>query len=171
MGRKSKWETHVLPRLAEIAEMVNTMNEEQIAAELGIVESTFNEYKKQHPELVEALRKGRADLVTKCRSNLQRRADGYEYEEVKTTEQYVDLPDNVKDMLLEAGFAPDKVSAAKAVLVKVETTKKHEKPDVAANNALLRVHDPEWHESTVEARQLRKKEIAIKEQKAEADAW
>lgn len=171
MGRKSKWETHVLPRLADISEMVNTMNEEQIAAALGIAESTFNDYKTKYPELVEALRKGRADLVTKCRNNLQRRADGYEYEEVKTTEQYVDLPDNVKEMLLEAGVEPERVSEAKAVLVKVETTRKHEKPDVAANNALLRVHDPEWHESTAEARQLRREELDIKKKRAEADAW
>lgn len=170
MGRKSKWETHVLPRLAEITEMVNTMNEEQIAAALGIAESTFNEYKK-YPELMEALRKGRADLVTKCRNNLQRRADGYEYEEVKTTETYIDLPDAVREMMVDAGLDPGEVGSAKAILVKVETTRKHEKPDVAANNALLRVHDPDWHESTAEARRLRQEELEIKKKRAEAETW
>ena len=171
MGRKSKWETHVLPRLAEIKEWCNTMNEEQICEALGIAPSTFGEYKNKYPELVEALKKGRADLVAKCKSNLIKRADGYEYEEKKTVEEFVSIPKEVREMLLDAGIDPSQVFDTEIKTVRVETTVKHERPDVAANNALLRVYDDEWHESTADARRMKQEELDIKKQKAEADSW
>jgi hypothetical protein len=120
---------------------------------------------------VEALKQGRQNLVTKCRNNLQRRADGYEYEEVKTTEAFVAIPKPVRDMLLEAGIDADRVFNTEIKTVKIETTKKRALEDIAANNALLRVHDPNWHESTEEARKLKREELDIKKQRAEAETW
>ena len=171
MGRKTKWDTHVLPRLHEIREWALTMNEEQMYTALGIGKTSWEKYKVEYPELAEALKGGRADLVKRLKSNLIKRADGYDYEEIKKTEQYVDLPDEVKEMLLDAGFAPEKVSEAKAVLVKVETSKKHERPDVAANNALLKYYDDTWHEADKSTMKLRERETEIKEKRADAETW
>ena len=44
MGRKNKYETHVKSRLADIAEMIQLLNEDQIAKQLGISRRSFENY-------------------------------------------------------------------------------------------------------------------------------
>lgn len=52
----SKYETLVLPRIAEIPAMVDAgLSERQIAAELGVAFCTIRRYRKQYQELDEAL--------------------------------------------------------------------------------------------------------------------
>lgn len=59
-GRKSKYESEVLPLLKEINNAVmRGCTEEQIASELGICVASLNNYKKKYPELREALSKNK----------------------------------------------------------------------------------------------------------------
>ena len=58
MGRPSKYETHVLPRLVEIADWCrNGATEEEMAARLGISRYSFIEYKKQFSDFSDILKK------------------------------------------------------------------------------------------------------------------
>ena len=58
MGRKSRYETHVLPYLQQIQEWCQDLDEKQIAVDrLGIAVSTWENYKKKYPELREVLKK------------------------------------------------------------------------------------------------------------------
>ena len=58
MGRPSKYETHVLPRLDEIADWCrNGATEEEMAARLGISRYSFIEYKKQFSDFSDILKK------------------------------------------------------------------------------------------------------------------
>lgn len=58
MGRPSKYETHVLPRLDEIADWCrNGATEEEMAARLGISRYSFIEYKKQFSDFSNILKK------------------------------------------------------------------------------------------------------------------
>lgn len=60
MARPSKYETHVAPRLGEVADWLrNGATEKEVAERLGIAMSTFCEYKRQFSEFSEVLKKTR----------------------------------------------------------------------------------------------------------------
>lgn len=60
MARPNKYETHVAPRLGEVADWVrNGATEREIAERLDIAMSTFCEYKKGFSEFSEVLKKTR----------------------------------------------------------------------------------------------------------------
>ena len=85
-GAKSKYETCVLPHLDEINKKVREgVTESEIAKALGISVATLNNYKKQHPELVEALNKNKgADILQDLVNAGIEAAKGY-YKENETT--------------------------------------------------------------------------------------
>ena len=57
---KSKYETHVLPKLDLVEAWARDgLVEKQIAHNLGVAVSTLNLYKKDHPEFSEALARGK----------------------------------------------------------------------------------------------------------------
>lgn len=58
MGRPSKYETHVLPRLDEIADWCrNGATDKDIAARLGISRDSFMEYKRKFSDFSDILKK------------------------------------------------------------------------------------------------------------------
>lgn len=82
-GRKSVWETHIKPRLQEIALWARDGHtDKQIFEALGVGHNSFYLAKKAHPELAEALRVNKqiADLTVE--NSLYMRALGRETEEV-----------------------------------------------------------------------------------------
>lgn len=168
-GRKSKYETHVKPRLPEIMEMCRTMTETQIAEALGIGASTFQAYKTEFPELQEALKKGKQTLVAELRSSLIKKANGYDYVETKVVTEDVKWPDELYAKLIEAGFTPAQINQAK--LVRTEVYKKQASPDVAALNLALKNYDKDNWANDPQALELKKKELKLKEQQAEKDNW
>lgn len=147
-GRKNKYDSYVKPYLRDITVWVQTMDEEQIARRLGIGVSTWYEYKNLHPELVEAIKTGRQDLISEIKSALKMRAKGFEYQEKKT---YTKVGDN--------GSA-----------VYEETTTRYQPPDVAACNSILQNLDPEWRRDRA-LYELKKKEFELKQRLAEANNW
>lgn len=82
MARRSKYFTHVQPKLETIKGWArNGLSNEQIARNLGVAESTFYEYKNQHPELEEALRRGVEDAIMEVENALFKSAIGFYYDE------------------------------------------------------------------------------------------
>lgn len=63
------------------------LTNEQIATNMGIVESTFYEWQNKYEELSEALKKGKEVVDREVENALLKRALGYEYEEVKIEEE------------------------------------------------------------------------------------
>lgn len=60
MARPSKYETHVAPRLDEIADWVrNGATEKDVAERLGISERSFYEYKNEFSQFSQVLKKTR----------------------------------------------------------------------------------------------------------------
>jgi SepF-like predicted cell division protein (DUF552 family) len=83
-GRKDKYESHVKPFLDRIPSWrKDGLTEEQVADKLGIAYSTFNYYKNEYLELMEALKKGKENLLEELKESLYKRAMGYKTEEVK----------------------------------------------------------------------------------------
>ena len=85
---KCKYESHVLPKLEMVEAWArNGLVEAQIAHNLGIAESTLNVYKNNHPELVEALARGKGVVDLEVENALLKRATGYTYDEVTREER------------------------------------------------------------------------------------
>ena len=149
MGRSNRYESHVKPRLGEIAEWVQISNENQIAKRLGVSSRTFENYKKDHAELREALKRGREALVEDLKSSLKKKALGYEYTETKTTVRDVD---GVRTRV-------------------IEEYKKHMPPDTGAIHLLLKNFDESWRNDDRETMDLKKQKLELEKQKAESENW
>ena len=81
--RGGNYEKIIKPKLAEIAEMYQTMSENEIVSELGISKSSWSEYKATHEEMREALQRGKEKLCTRVKKALLEAAEGYEYTETE----------------------------------------------------------------------------------------
>ncbi|UKI34070.1 MAG: hypothetical protein L6W00_12125 [Lentisphaeria bacterium] len=93
-GRKSKYDEFIRPHLARIEHLCRMgATEEEICRKFSVSVSAFNVYKNQHPELVEALKRGKVDADDAVEAALFRRATGYSYEEVRTN-SYADNAEN-----------------------------------------------------------------------------
>ena len=149
MAQRSKYETHVKPRLEEISKWYEFLNDSQIAKKLGISQRTFTNYKRDHEELQKALLKGREELVADLKETLKRKAKGYTYVETKRTIREVD--------------------GKKTVLV--EEFEHHAQPDLGAIHLLLKNLDETWRNDDAETMKLKKEQVKIAKEKAENAAW
>lgn len=88
-GRMGKYDSHVKPYLKRIPKWRRQgMTEKQICQKLSIGVSTWEEYKNKHPELTEALKEGKEELIEQLETSLFQKAMGFEYEE---TETYIEM--------------------------------------------------------------------------------
>ncbi len=151
---KSKYDSHVKPHLDKITKWTEDLTDEQIAARLKISRKSFIEYKKQHPELVEALEKGKKRLVVELKDTLKKKAKGFYYEEVKTVK--IHNPDS---------------DAEPEWIEKIEINRKYAQPDTGAAHLLLKNLDPTWRNDDAETMKLKKQQVEIQKQKLEQDNW
>lgn len=149
MGRVNLYEKRVQPFLENISEMYGVMTEEQIAKKLGIARSTFERYKKEHPELREALSKGREDLIAELKATLKQKARGFHYKETKTT-------------IRDEGGRKVKV---------VEQFEKYAQPDTGAIHLLLKNLDETWRNDDRETMDLKRQRLEMEKEKSEAQNW
>lgn len=148
-GRKGRYETHVQPFLNDISVWYAELTEEQIAKKLGVSQASFERYKKQYPELTEALSKGKDDLVGELKTALKKKAKGFFYTETKTT-------------VREEGGKRTQV---------VESYKRYAIPDTGAIHLLLKNLDPEWRNDDAATLELKRNKAELERQKAEAENW
>lgn len=149
MGRKNRYETHVYPYLERIREWITEETEGDIAKRLKISQQSFEKYKKNYPELMDALRGGKEELISELRQTLKRKARGYKYTETKTTIR----EENGK---------------------KIKQVEKHERyahPDTGAIHLLLKNMDKTWRNDDHETMEIKRKQVEISEKKAEAEEW
>ena len=149
MARKNRYETHVQPHLAEIQEWYGLLDEKQIAKKLGIATSTFENYKKEHPELLEVLKNGRVQLIEDLKTSLKKKAKGFTYEEQKTS-------------IRQEGSKEIKI---------IEKYKRYSPPDTGAIHLLLKNLDETWRNDDQVTIDLKKQKLELERQKAENDNW
>lgn len=115
-GRKNNYEMLVKPRLQEIGWWRRDgLIEEEICKRLGVGFSTFQEYKKQHQELLETIKNGKKESNFQMEDSLFKRGNGFEFTETKTV---VD---------------PRKMDEkGRPIILRVERTTKYFPPDTAA---------------------------------------
>lgn len=149
MGRKSRYESHVKPRLEDIREWYQLLNEAQIAKRLGVSHTTFEKYKAEHAELRDALKHGREELVEALKMTLKKKAQGFTYEETKT----VIRQENGREVKV------------------IERYKKYAQPDTGAIHLLLKNLDDSWRNDDAETMALKRERLELDRQKHEDANW
>ena len=148
-GRKNKYETHIKPYLKKIPKWYLTKTETQIANELGITIQSWIKYKNQYPELAECLQTSKEDLVDELKGILKKKAQGFYYTE------------KTKTVIKEGGKESKKI----------EEKEKYSQPDTGAIHLLLKNLDPEWRNDDKQTMELKRQQVEIMKQKAEAAEW
>ncbi|MEO2261187.1 transposase [Paenibacillus amylolyticus] len=132
-GRKSKYQTHVEPKLLLVEAWARDgMIQEEIAKKLGVAMSSFSEYKNKFPELSEALKRGQEVVDVEVENALFKRALGYRYDEV--------TKEAAREMDEETG-------EYKTIMVETKRVTKEVQPDVTAQIFWLKNRKPEtWRD-------------------------
>lgn len=174
-GRPNKYETNVKPRFDEIENWLKLgATEKEIAKRLGIHKGTLIEYKKMYSEFSNLIKKGRKQPVEEIKAAMLKRAKGFQYTEKKITTQFIELPEELIE-LLPSGEILDK-EFKKPKLIRVEETIKTALPDVAAGLVLLQHWDKDEKGKTKWSRdpaqlELKKEELELKKEQADKDDW
>ena len=145
MAQKGKYETHVKPRLKEIAEWYEFYTEGQIAKKLGITQRTFTSYKKNHAELQEALISGRDALITDLKKTMKQKAKGFTYTETKRTIREID--------------------GKRTVLI--EEYERYAQPDTGAIHLLLKNLDETWRNDDKATMDIKRGQLELAREKEE----
>lgn len=145
MAQKGKYETHVKPRLKEVAEWYEFYTEGQIAKKLGITQRTFTSYKKDHAELQEALISGRDALITDLKKTMKQKAKGFTYKETKRTIREID--------------------GKRTVLV--EEYERYAQPDTGAIHLLLKNLDETWRNDDKATMDIKRGQLELAREKEE----
>lgn len=82
VGRPSKYPFNVTLEQIELITMLGA-TDTQMSEILGISEATLNNYKRDHPEFLEAIKKGKREADARVIKSLFERACGYEHPEEK----------------------------------------------------------------------------------------
>ena len=144
---KSKYETHVQPRLKEIEEWVKQgATDEEIAKALSISMASLYSYKAKHKEFLEAFARARAKIVIDIKDALLKKALGFTYEEEKKVGKKDKNGENI---------------------VLVEKYTRYSPPSETAAAMLLRNYDPEWRDTDNATAELRKQAQELKKAIAE----
>ena len=150
MGRKGKYETHVLPHLSDIRAWYEDFSEAQIATKmLKVSVASWGRYKAKHPELREALKEGKQALAADLKAALKKRARGYYYTERRS-------------------YAKDEGGKKTKY---TETVEKYMAPDTAAIHLLLKNLDPEWRNDDQTTIDLKRKQTELTERKLDQGEW
>lgn len=149
VGRPSKYDQAVKPRLKQITEWVKVgATVENMCEILEIAPSTWHEYAKRYPEFAEAIKKGRIEFCLDLRGELAKLASRHTLE---TKKQYIKQD-------VETGHKTQYT----------EITTKEVDPDIAAINLLLKNLDRENWANDPAYVDLRRQELELRKQIAKA---
>jgi predicted transcriptional regulator len=112
---KSKW-PQVETRLELVEKWARVgLSDKQIAKNLGISESLIYVYKKEHPDFLESLRRGRESFLAEVENALIKRALGVHYSESKI---YIEETDGEVTRYVEKSekYLPPSVGACSILL-------------------------------------------------------
>lgn len=152
-GRNYLYETHVKPRFKEIRKWLNGgATEKQVAKNLGVSYASWNNYKRDNPELDELCKEPRTELVEDLKGALVKRALGFSYEEKK---QYI---------------TEDELGNKKK---HTEITTKQALPDTTAIFGALKIYDQNKLDYDIQAQSidLKRQEFELRKEMAENEKW
>jgi cytidylate kinase len=111
LGRPTKYDPSTHSELA-LSLAIDGLTDKEMAKEMGIAKSTFNLWKKEHPEFMDSIKTGKEVADRKVQLSLYKRAVGFTVKEKKV----------VVEMDADGNQKP----------ARIETTEKHIVPDTTA---------------------------------------
>lgn len=169
-ARKGKYATYVKPYLTMVEQWCRDgMTEADIARKLGVSHNAWNDYKNKYPELVEAIRNGRASLVTTVYGTLLKRALGYDVVETKKTIAKIYdkdgkyIRDEVVQVVETTKHIPGELPALFALL------RNYDKPSITGRDEPWTNFDHYSIENKREDRKNKKQELELKRKRLEAE--
>lgn len=149
MGRPSKYDKEIKPRLQEIKNAVESgATVEEIAASLGIAASTIYKYKKEKKEFSEAFTHGRAKVIIDIKAALLKKALGFNYEEKKQYITEAEDGSRKKHTEISTRYCP---------------------PSETAAAMLLRNYSTDWLDRDSTTTELKKQEMELRKAVAESN--
>lgn len=150
VGRKDKYETHVLPNFKDIEKWLNEgATEKTVASKLGIAYPTWNLYKRKYKEFGELCAKPRTKLIDDLRSALIKKALGFTLKNKKTYIKENDDGSQIKT---------------------IEITETEVAPDCAAIFGALNIYDPDYVKDK-KYYELKTQELELKKQQQKSEEW
>lgn len=137
--RPNKYFTNIKCNFEQIKEMLQDMNEVDVARFFGVTKQSWITYKKTYKEFNDLIKNVRTKTVTQCRKNLRQIADGYRYDKVK---EYIRDENGKIIKEIEHVCVP---------------------PSERANSLLLNNLDPNWSENPKELK-IKQEELKIKQE-------
>lgn len=148
-GRKSIYETDIKPHIEDIQKAVSAgATVKEIAAGLGIAESTLMKYKAEKAELKQAFARGRDKVIIEIKAALLKKALGFNYDEEKKVGRKDKNGENI---------------------VLVEKYTRYSPPSETAAAMLLRNYDKEWRDNDKTSAEMRQQEHDLRKAIAEAN--
>ena len=130
-------------------------NDEEIAAKLGIVLSTYYDFQNKYSEFSKAIKRGKAPVDTIVENALLKRATGYDVDEKRVVMKNIKI-----------GKDKDGFDVYKPIKVEETIITKHVPPDVGAQAFWLKNRKPaQWrdkHDYVVEDKTNPEKKYCIK---------
>ena len=135
------------------------LTDAQIAHNMGIGLTAFYTWRKSYPDIADALKKGKAVADVEVENALYKKAIGYRYEEVTK------MPVYDKDGTpIQGDDGTPKMCVAKITI-------KYAHPDTTAQIFWLKNRRPDKWCSDPHTLSIKREELDIKKQKADADSW
>lgn len=148
-GRKSIYDTKILPHLEDIKNAIASgATDQEIADGLGIAKSTLSKYKAEKTELSEAFARTREKVCFEIKAALLKKALGFNYQEEKRTGRKDKNGENI---------------------ILVEKYTRYCPPSETAAGMLLRNYDKEWRDTDNNSIQMRQQEHDLRKAIAEAN--
>lgn len=147
--RTTAWETKIRPRLKELEKWAEEDTDSLIAEKLGIDRKTLYLHRKRHPELEEAIQRGREKMSRKLRKSLYLLATGYT--ETETT----------KKTVVDDGSGTVQIDIVRT---------KDVAPSIKAIEALLGYYDPNYHADR-DGYRLKMEALEIQREKGTSEEW
>ncbi len=138
-GRPTKYKAEYVEEAGELCRQQG-YTDKNLAAQFKVSEKTINVWKKQHPQFLQSLKKGKDEFDSQVvEQSLLKRATGYSYDEITKEPAIVDKGE------VDAADIPEGETAEKAVeesLVVTKIVRKGIAPDVTAQIFWLKNRQP-----------------------------
>lgn len=149
-GGKSFAYSEIIQHLDDITKWAREgLSEADIAKRFGISRTTFWKYKNEDVNILNALKKGRMDLVSELKDCLAKKARGFYYTETKRTIRYINGEE----------------------IVVTEQYERFSPPDTGAIHLLLKNLCDDWRNDDKPTMDLKREKLEIEKNKADAESW
>jgi hypothetical protein len=157
---KSKWYTHVEPRLDEIYEWAcNGLQDNEIYKNLNIGKNAFYQYLNKYEELKDTLTRARTKSVEIVKNELFKNCTGYPYWEDVAYKCKVKKYDDEGRLISEED------------VIKTATLQKYSPSNVQAIQYYLNNRDKKEWANNPHANDLKKEELELRKRLAEEEIW